>query len=368
MNVLVTGGAGFIGSNLVHYLLEEASDDLGMTINKVVNFDALTYAGNPNNLDSLYNDPRHLLVQGDLCDDDLVRNTLAEHDIDAIMHLAAESHVDRSIENPGQFMRTNVIGSFTLLHAFLNHCQGTGRLGGNSNVPCGRFLHVSTDEVFGSLSPEDPKFCETTPYAPNSPYSASKAGSDHIARAYFHTYGLPVITTNCSNNYGPRQFPEKLIPLMIQKVLRGQPLPVYGDGTNIRDWLYVHDHCRGLAMALVRGTPGETYCMGGNCELRNIDVVRNLIATVQTLAPNCAGARMEPESLISYVTDRPGHDHRYAIDSSKMQTELGWVPQETFESGLAHTVRWYLENQDWIAAIENKSYQGERLGLTQISC
>lgn len=366
MNLLVTGGAGFIGSNLVHYLLEEASTDLGVPIDKVVTLDKLTYAGNPANLEDLESDSRHLLVQGDICDEKLVMGLLVEHDIDIVMHLAAESHVDRSIDSPEEFIVTNVLGTFRLLDCFRRYVQKTGRNkaagyglpiadGGNCV-----FLHVSTDEVFGSLAPEDPAFCETTPYAPNSPYSASKAGSDHLARAYFHTYGMPVVTTNCSNNYGPYQFPEKLLPLMIRKTLRGESLPVYGDGSNVRDWLYVGDHCSALALAATSGQPGETYVIGGKCEMKNIDVVRAIIRTVAELAPD--REIKSPEELIRFVTDRPGHDRRYAIDPSRIGEEFGWSPKETFASGLRKTVQWYLDHEEWIDSIESGRYRGERLG------
>jgi dTDP-glucose 4,6-dehydratase len=366
MNILLTGGAGFIGSNLVHYLLGNASSELGLSIDKVVTLDKLTYAGNPANLEPVEIDPRHLLVEGDICDGGLIAELLENHDIDVVMHLAAESHVDRSIDSPEEFIVTNVLGTFRLLDGFRQHVQKTGRNkapgygkplseGGNC-----MFLHVSTDEVFGSLSAEDPAFCETTPYAPNSPYSASKAGSDHLARAYFHTYGMPVVTTNCSNNYGPYQFPEKLLPLMIRKTLRGEALPVYGDGSNIRDWLYVGDHCSALAMAATSGRAGEIYVVGGKCEMKNIDVVRAIIETVTELAPE--RNVKSPEELIRYVTDRPGHDRRYAIDPAKSEAELGWTPKENFASGLRKTVQWYLDHEEWIDSIEDGSYRGERLG------
>jgi len=356
MNILVTGGAGFIGSNLVHYLLQEASDELGVSVDKVVNLDLLTYAGNLSNLTSVENDSRHVFVKGSITDRDLIRRLLVEHEIDAVMHLAAESHVDRSIDHPDEFIETNLVGTFRLLDEFRRYRDQ------QKDSEHFRFLHVSTDEVYGSLSLEDDAFCETTPYSPNSPYSASKAGSDHLARAYCHTYGMPVITTNCSNNYGPYQFPEKLLPLMIRRILKGESLPVYGDGSNIRDWLYVGDHARGLAMALCRGRIGETYVIGGKCEMKNIDVVHQLIKTVHELAP--ASATKTAEELITYVKDRPGHDHRYAINPTKIEKELGWTPQENFASGLTKTVQWYLDHEDWINAIEDGSYQGERLGLS----
>jgi dTDP-glucose 4,6-dehydratase len=356
MNILVTGGAGFIGSNLVHYLLGGTAAELGAEIGRVVTLDKLTYAGNRASLSEVESDPRHVFVQGDIGDGELVAGLLREHAIDAVMHLAAESHVDRSIDNPEEFIMTNFVGTYRLLETFRRYAVETGRL----DDPMLRFLHVSTDEVYGSLGADDPAFCEETPYAPNSPYSASKAGSDHLARAYHHTYGLPVVTTNCSNNYGPYQFPEKLLPLMIRKTLKGEPLPVYGDGSNIRDWLYVEDHCRGLAMALFRGLPGRTYVIGGKCEMRNIDVVRAIIRTVRELAPDKV-TRSEDE-LITYVRDRPGHDHRYAINPARIENELGWHPREDFASGLRRTVRWYLDHEDWIRRIEDGSYRGERLG------
>jgi len=352
MRILVTGGAGFIGSNLVHYLLQDAEKDLGITVDKVVNYDVLTYAGNLQNLTPVESDPRYAFVQGDIGDRNVFAQTLRDYDIDAVMHLAAESHVDRSIDAPEEFIMTNFVGTFQLLHAAREYWKEV-----KSDF---RFLHVSTDEVFGSLELDDPAFEETTPYAPNSPYSASKAGSDHLARAYFHTFNLPLVTTNCSNNYGPYQFPEKLIPLMIRKVLRGESLPVYGDGSNIRDWLYVRDHARGLALALVKGEPGETYNIGGKNELKNIDVVRELITTVGELAPKAKVG--SPDELITFVKDRPGHDKRYAINCSKIEKELGWAPEESFETGLRKTIQWYLDNDEWISAIENGSYQGQRLG------
>ena len=356
MRILVTGGAGFIGSNLVHYLLGDASRELGVEIERVVTLDKLTYAGNRSSLASLESDPRHVFVQGDICDGALVGSLLREHRIDSVMHLAAESHVDRSIDNPEEFIQTNFVGTYRLIEAYRRYAVETARMTDGKSA----FLHVSTDEVFGSLGPDDPAFCEETPYAPNSPYSASKAGSDHLARAYHHTYGLPVITTNCSNNYGPYQFPEKLLPLMIRKTLKGEALPVYGDGSNVRDWLYVEDHCRGLAMALFRGVPGRTYVIGGKCEMKNIDVVHAIIETVRELAPG--KVTKSADELITYVRDRPGHDRRYAIDPSRIGDELGWAPRENFNSGLRRTVQWYLDNEDWIRQIEDGSYRGERLG------
>ena len=357
MRLLVTGGAGFIGSNLVHYLLGPAAEELGVSISKVVNLDKLTYAGNPENIADIENDPRHVFVQGDIGDPVLLEALFAEHDFDGVLHLAAESHVDRSIDAPEEFIMTNFVGTFQMLHAARNHYKRRQEAGAADNF---RFLHVSTDEVYGSLAMDDPAFSETTPYAPNSPYSASKAGSDHLARAYFHTFEIPVVTTNCSNNYGPYQFPEKLIPLMIAKARRGENLPVYGDGSNVRDWLYVEDHCRGLALALLKGTPGEVYNIGGRNELKNIDVVRKLIELVNEFLPE--GENRDADELITYVTDRPGHDHRYAINCEKIERELGWEPKETWETGFRKTVQWYFENDEWIDHIEQGTYQGQRLG------
>jgi dTDP-glucose 4,6-dehydratase len=355
LRILVTGGAGFIGSNLVHYLLGEAASELGVEVAKVVNLDKLTYAGNPANLKPLAADERYLLVQGDILDSELVGTLLRQHDINAVMHLAAESHVDRSIDGPEAFIMTNFVGTFRLLDAARHYWKERSAAGRDDF----RFLHVSTDEVYGSLSMTDPAFAETNPYQPNSPYSASKAGSDHLARAYVHTYGMPIVTTNCSNNYGPYQFPEKLIPLMIQKILRGEKLPVYGDGSNVRDWLYVEDHARGLALALVKGRVGETYNIGGKCEMKNIEVVHALINAVNTAKP---GLQRTAEELITYVKDRPGHDHRYAINCEKIEAELGWSPRETFATGIHRTVQWYLDNVPWIEDIQSGNYQLERLG------
>ncbi|MGI8602957.1 MAG: dTDP-glucose 4,6-dehydratase [Verrucomicrobiales bacterium] len=352
MRILLTGGAGFIGSNLVHYLLGPGGREAGCVIDLVVNLDKLTYAGNPENLAAVAGDSRHLFVHGDICDAELVRRLLTENRIDAIMHLAAESHVDRSIDSPGDFIQTNFVGTFRLLEAARAHAKNRDGF---------RFLHVSTDEVYGALGPADPAFCETTPYAPNSPYSASKAGSDFLVRAYLHTYGLDVVTTNCSNNYGPFQFPEKLVPLIIRKIMRGETLPVYGDGMQVRDWLFVEDHCRGLLASLLRGRAGETYCIGGRSEKPNIEVVRTLIRIVTERLP--ARDRKRPEELISHVKDRPGHDRRYAIDCSKIEREFGWRPQETFETGMTRTVDWYFANQSWVEHIERGTYGGERLGV-----
>lgn len=340
--ILVTGGAGFIGSNFVIDWL--AGED-----EPVVNLDKLTYAGNLANLASLEGDARHVFVQGDIADRALVEGLLAKHAPRAIVHLAAESHVDRSIHGPADFVRTNVVGTFELLEAARAYWQGLDA----ARRDAFRFLHVSTDEVYGSLGPDDAPFSETTAYAPNSPYSASKAGSDHFVRAYHHTYGLPAVTTNCSNNYGPYQFPEKLIPLMIANALEGKPLPVYGDGLQVRDWLYVADHCEAIRVALARGEPGETYNIGGNAERRNIDVVHALCDTLQSLRPRDGGYR----SLVTSVADRPGHDRRYAIDARKIRAKLGWSPRETFETGLAKTVRWYLDHAQWVAQVKSGEYR-----------
>jgi dTDP-glucose 4,6-dehydratase len=340
--ILVTGGAGFIGSNFV-------LDWIAASGEPVVNLDKLTYAGNLANLASLGGDERHRFVRGDIGDRALVDKLLAEHAPRAIVHFAAESHVDRSIHGPGEFVKTNVVGTFELLEAARGYWQS---LAGEAREAF-RFLHVSTDEVYGSLGEGDPPFSETTAYAPNSPYSASKAGSDHLVRAYHHTYGLPTVTTNCSNNYGPYQFPEKLIPLTIANALDGKPLPVYGDGRQVRDWLYVGDHCEAIRVALAKGRPGETYNIGGNSEKRNIEVVNTLCDALQAIRPRDGGYR----ALIRFVTDRPGHDRRYAIDATKVRNELGWTPRETFESGLARTVRWYLDNAEWVAKVRSGEYR-----------
>jgi dTDP-glucose 4,6-dehydratase len=325
--LLVTGGAGFIGANFVVSTVQETGEPL-------VNVDKLTYAGNPRNLDALRGDPRHRLVQGDICDRDLVRELLRTHRPRAIVHFAAESHVDRSITGPAEFVQTNVVGTWTLLEEARAYWEA-------KQDPAFRFLHVSTDEVYGSLGADEPAFTEETPYAPNSPYAASKAASDHLVRAYHHTYGLPTLTTNCSNNYGPRQFPEKLIPLCIRNALAGEALPVYGDGRNVRDWLYVADHCDAVRLVLAKGRVGETYNIGGECERANIDLVRTLCALLDRLRPRARGSHAE---LIQFVKDRPGHDRRYAMNIGKIRRELGWRPRESFESGLEKTVRWYIDN------------------------
>jgi dTDP-glucose 4,6-dehydratase len=346
--ILVAGGAGFIGSCFVRLCAER-------TDWQIVNLDKLTYAGNPETIGEHLKAGRATLVRADIGERETVRRLLAEHRPSAVLHFAAESHVDRSISGPAAFVQTNVVGTFSLLEEFRAYWERNGK---KSDL---RFLHVSTDEVYGSLGPDDPAFSETTAYAPNSPYSASKAGSDHLVRAYHHTYGLPTLTTNCSNNYGPYHFPEKLIPLMILKGLAGEKLPVYGKGDNIRDWLYVEDHARALRLVLEKGRIGESYNIGGHNERTNLEVVRAICAHLDEMDP--AGA--PHDRLISFVTDRPGHDKRYAIDAGKIERELGWTPQETFESGLRKTVAWYLENRDWWQAILNGSYRGERLGLTE---
>ncbi|WEN42464.1 dTDP-glucose 4,6-dehydratase [Thauera sp. GDN1] len=341
--ILVTGGAGFIGANFVLDWLAAGNEP-------VINLDALTYAGNLETLARLQGDARHLFVHGDICDRALVERLFAEHKPRAVVHFAAESHVDRSIHGPGAFVRTNVDGTFTLLEAARAHW---------SALPAGereafRFLHVSTDEVYGSLGPNDPAFTETKAYEPNSPYSASKAASDHLVRAWHHTYGLPVLTTNCSNNYGPYQFPEKLIPLMIVNALAGKPLPIYGDGQNVRDWLYVGDHCAAIREVLARGRVGETYNVGGWNEMANIDIVNTVCALLDELRPSAAGSYGR---LITYVKDRPGHDRRYAIDARKIERELGWRPAETFHTGIRKTVQWYLDNPGWIANVQSGAYR-----------
>jgi dTDP-glucose 4,6-dehydratase len=341
--ILVTGGAGFIGSNFILSWIEA-------TGSPVVNLDLLTYAGNPANLSALDGDSRYLLRRGDICDAELVGALLREHQPRAIVHFAAESHVDRSIVSPGAFIRTNVQGTFVLLDRAKAYWLELSE----ADQKAFRFLHVSTDEVYGSLGADDPAFSEATAYAPNSPYAASKAASDHLARAYCHTFGLPVLTTNCSNNYGPFQFPEKLIPLVILNALEGKPLPVYGDGKNVRDWLYVGDHCSAIRTVLSNGRIGETYNVGGNSERANIDVVNLICDLLDEMRPDAAiGPRRK---LITYVKDRPGHDRRYAIDATKLSRELGWQPAEKFESGLRKTVRWYLDHVSWVESVRTGAY------------
>jgi len=341
--ILVTGGAGFIGANFV-------LDWIVATGEPVVNLDALTYAGNLESLASLKGDGRHLFVHGDITDRHLLDRLLAEHRPRAIVHFAAESHVDRSIHGPGAFVRTNVEGTFTLLEAARMHWAQLPM----AEQQAFRFHHVSTDEVYGSLRPGDAPFTEQHVYEPNSPYSASKAASDHLVRAWHHTYGLPVVTTNCSNNYGPYHFPEKLIPLMIVNALAGKPLPVYGDGQQVRDWLYVKDHCAAIREVLARGTVGETYNIGGWNEKPNIEIVKIICALLDEMRPDPSGSYAR---WITYVTDRPGHDRRYAIDARKLERELGWKPAETFETGIRKTVRWYLDHADWVAHVQSGAYR-----------
>ena len=342
--IFVTGGAGFIGSNFV-------LDWLAQSDEPVLNLDKLTYAGNQENLASLDGDSRHTFVQGDIADSALVERLLAQHQPRAIVNFAAESHVDRSIHGPEDFIQTNIMGTFRLLEAVRAYWGG---LTGESKQAF-RFLHVSTDEVYGSLAKEDPAFCEGNRYEPNSPYSASKAASDHLVRAYHHTYGLPVLTTNCSNNYGPYHFPEKLIPLMIVNALAGKPLPVYGDGMQVRDWLYVKDHCSAIRRVLAAGRVGEVYNVGGWNEMPNIDIVNTLCALLDEMRPKSGGDSYRAQ--IAYVTDRPGHDRRYAIDASKIERELGWKPSETFETGIRKTVQWYLGNQAWVSRVQSGAYR-----------
>ena len=339
--ILVTGGAGFIGSNFVH-------DWLAHETSSILNLDKLTYAGNPTNLADLQGDTRHTFVKGDIGDRPLVARLLKQYRPRAIVNFAAESHVDRSIHGPADFVQANIVGVFALLEEVRAYWSA---LPGAEQSEF-RFLHVSTDEVYGSLGPDDAAFTESTPYAPNSPYAASKAASDHLIRAYHHTYGLPTLTTNCSNNYGPRQFPEKLIPLMIVNALSGAPLPVYGDGRQLRDWLYVGDHCSAIRTVLAKGGAGETYNVGGNAERANIDVVRTVCRLVRERGPH-----VDCERLVTFVRDRPGHDRRYAIDATKIRRELGWTPAHTFETGLARTIEWYLDNGAWLASVQNAEYR-----------
>jgi dTDP-glucose 4,6-dehydratase len=341
---LVTGGAGFIGSNFV--LAQRKRGEV-----RVINLDLLTYAGNPLNLESLRDDPQHLFVRGDIGDSTLIRQLLRDHRPAAVLNFAAESHVDRSIVGPEDFIQTNVVGTFRLLEEVRRYWEGLS----GAEREAFRLLHVSTDEVYGSLEPEGAPFHEATAYAPNSPYSASKAASDHLVRAYFHTYGLPTLTTNCSNNYGPRQFPEKLVPLLVMNGVSGKPLPIYGDGQNIRDWLYVEDHCEALRLVVERGRVGEVYNVGGNCEKTNLEVVRAVCSILDELFPTSSHA--PHASLIAFVKDRAGHDRRYAIDSSKTERELGWRPEETFESGFRKTVHWYLEHPAWVESVQTGAYR-----------
>ena len=341
---LVTGGSGFIGSNSILRWMEQEDTP-------VVNLDKLTYAGNPRNLRSISTDPRYSFVKGDVCDRELLRGLLKLHKPRAIVHFAAESHVDRSIRGPDDFIRTNVQGTFCLLEEVRAYYEEIGPQERDSF----RFLHVSTDEVYGSLGAHDAPFCETTAYAPNSPYSASKAGADHLVRAYHHTYGLPTLTTNCSNNYGPYQFPEKLMPLVILNARAGKPLPVYGDGQNVRDWLFVQDHCEAIRKVLARGRAGETYNIGGHSERRNIEIVEAICSILDECCPN--DLSVPHRKLITYVKDRPGHDRRYAIDAHNIEREIGWEPRETFESGIRRTVHWYLQNEEWVQDVTSGGYR-----------
>jgi dTDP-glucose 4,6-dehydratase len=351
MRILVTGGAGFIGSALIRHLIQH-------TGHQVLNLDKLTYAGNLESLAPVDDNPRYRFVQADIADSPVVAQTLAEFQPDAIMHLAAESHVDRSIDGPAAFIQTNIVGTYSLLESTRAYWLGLSA----ERKAAFRFHHISTDEVYGDLHGVDDLFTETTPYAPSSPYSASKAASDHLVRAWQRTYGLPVLLTNCSNNYGPYHFPEKLIPLMILNALAGKPLPVYGNGQQVRDWLYVEDHARALLKVVSEGQVGETYNIGGHNEQKNLDVVRAICALLEELAPQKPAGIARYQDLITYVQDRPGHDLRYAIDAGKIERELGWVPQETFETGLRKTVQWYLDNLDWCRRVQDGSYQGQRLG------
>jgi dTDP-glucose 4,6-dehydratase len=341
--VLVTGGAGFIGSNFVLDWLHTQAD-------RIINLDSLTYAGNPNNLSEIMHSPHHELVVGSINDSELVSALFEKHQPRAIVHFAAESHVDRSILGPEAFIDTNVVGTLRLLQCAREYWNG---MSGESKTNF-RFLHVSTDEVYGSLGPNDPLFSETTAYAPNSPYAASKAASDHLVRSFHHTYGFPTLITNCSNNYGPRQFPEKLIPLIIVNALAGKPLPIYGDGLNVRDWLYVGDHCEAIRSVLAGGKPGETYNIGGWNEKTNLDVVRTITSVLQEEAPKSS---LRYDSLLTFVKDRPGHDRRYAIDATKIEKQLGWKPKQTFETGIRETIRWYLNNSEWIENVTSGAYK-----------
>lgn len=349
--ILVTGGAGFIGSAVVRHIIENTQDN-------VVNVDKLTYAGNLESLESVENNPRYAFEQVDICDAKALARVFEHHQPDAVMHLAAESHVDRSIDGPAAFIETNIVGTYTLLEAARAYWNSLN----DEKKAAFRFHHISTDEVYGDLEGTDDLFTETTPYAPSSPYSASKASSDHLVRAWLRTYGLPTIVTNCSNNYGPFHFPEKLIPLMILNALDGKPLPVYGNGQQIRDWLFVEDHARALYKVVTEGEVGETYNIGGHNEKANIDVVRTICRLLEELVPNKPEGVAKYEDLITYVKDRPGHDVRYAIDAAKIGRELGWKPQETFESGIRKTVEWYLNNKKWWSRVLDGSYNRERLG------
>jgi len=341
--MLVTGGAGFIGSNFVRYILTKVPD-----LN-VINLDALTYAGRMENLEDILEHPRHHFVQGDICNQDLVQRLLEDNKIDTIVHFAAESHVDRSILGPGQFIQTNVVGTFSMLECARKHWLVDQQF----SVDQVRFHHVSTDEVFGSLSLEDPPFSDQTPYAPRSPYSASKAASDHLVQAYFHTYGLPITISNCTNNYGPYQFPEKLIPLIIINAVNGKPLPVYGDGKQIRDWLYVIDHCEAIFSILLEGKVGETYLIGGNNQPTNLEIIEEICSILDRILP--VSSNVPHKQFIQYVVDRPGHDRRYAMDIRKIKQQLGWKPRESLLSGLRNTVQWYLDHPEWVQSVSGRS-------------
>ncbi len=355
MNILITGGAGFIGSAVIRHIIENTQDE-------VLNIDKLTYAGNLENLIDIEASERYSFSQVDICDADKVATLFAEFNPDVVMHLAAESHVDRSIDGPAEFMQTNIIGTYILLEATRSYWNSLDRKAKKTFI----FHHISTDEVYGDLEGPEDLFTETTPYAPSSPYSASKASSDHIVRAWNRTYGLPVIVTNCSNNYGPYHFPEKLIPLVILNALEGKQLPIYGKGEQIRDWLYVEDHARALYKVVTEGAVGETYNIGGHNEKQNIDVVKTICTILDELVPNHPAGIQQYEDLITFVTDRPGHDLRYAIDARKIQNKLGWVPQESFETGLRKTVEWYLNNKKWCQNIQDGTYQRERLGANTV--
>ena len=349
-NILVTGGLGFIGSNFIRLLLKDG--DFGT----IINYDKQTYAGNPENLRDIEDEETYKFIKADICDSEKVSEALEEVQIDSVVNFAAESHVDRSIDGPEPFVQTNVVGTLRLLEAFKAYYNSQSEDRKSSL----RFLHVSTDEVYGSLKIDDPAFCETTPYAPNSPYSASKASADHLVRAYHHTFGLPTLTTNCSNNYGPYQFPEKLIPLMILNACEGKSLPIYGDGSNIRDWLHVEDHCSGILSVLQKGRVGQTYCIGGASEKTNMEVIDTLCKILDRKFPE----RAPHNQLKTFVKDRPGHDHRYAIDFSKINNELGWNPSFSFEEGMEQTVEWYINHQEWCDNVSSGNYQRERLGTT----
>jgi len=366
-SILITGGSGFIGSNFIRLLLSNDASLLKENgYNHLINLDALTYAGNPANLSDLKGSEDYEFVHASILEQERIEELLDARSVSTIVHFAAESHVDRSIDGPEPFVQTNVTGTLRLLQAAKKRWSSLD----NAAQKSFRFLHVSTDEVYGTLTSEDPAFCETTPYAPNSPYSASKASSDFLVRSYFHTYGMPVVTTNCSNNYGPYQFPEKLIPLVMLNALEGKALPIYGDGKQIRDWLYVEDHCTGILSALKTGQVGETYCIGGRSEMENIQIVKRICSLLDELRPIVDNPNLEGkdvsryEELITYVKDRPGHDRRYAINCDRIEAECGWEPSQTFDSGIRKTVQWYLDNQAWCRSIADGTYAGERLGNT----